>query len=106
MESTRMSQRSIMSRYVLEPVDLFDGTDSFHIARGVTVATLLPLTNMTSAPGYDIWDPSRWSRRRLADPSALASRRARDGLRTRQAHLSRAALLAVCDDGVDGRAGV
>ena len=73
MESTRMAQRSIMSRYVLEPVDLFDGTDTFHVARGVTVATLLPLTNMTSAPGYDIWDPSRWSRRRLADPSALAS---------------------------------
>jgi cytochrome P450 len=71
MESTRMAQRSIMSRYVLEPVDLFDGTETFHISRGATIATLLPLTNLTSAPGYDAWDPSRWNRRRLADPSLL-----------------------------------
>jgi cytochrome P450 len=73
MESTRMAQRSIMSRYVLEAVELFDGSDTFHIAKGATIATLLPLTNTTAAPGYDVWDPSRWNRRRLADPSALAA---------------------------------
>ena len=71
MESTRMGQRSIMSRYVLEPVSLFDGTDTFVVERGVTISTLLPLTNTTSAPGYDTWDPSRWNRRRLADTSSL-----------------------------------
>jgi cytochrome P450 len=71
MESTRMAQRSIMSRYVLEPVSLFDGTDTFVVERGATIATLLPLTNTTSAPGYDKWDPSRWNRRRLADSSSL-----------------------------------
>lgn len=71
MESTRMAQRSIMSRYVLEPVRLFDGHQSFEIARGATIATLLPLTNTTAAPGYDTWNPSRWNRRRLADTSSL-----------------------------------
>jgi cytochrome P450 len=71
MESTRMAQRSIMSRYVLEPVSLFDGSRSFEIARGVTIATLLTLTNTSAAPGYDTWDPSRWNRRRLADTSSL-----------------------------------
>jgi cytochrome P450 len=71
MESTRMAQRSIMSRYVLETVSLFDGTDTFVVDRGATIATLLPLTNTTSAPGYETWDPSRWNRRRLADTSSL-----------------------------------
>ena len=71
MESTRLAQRSIMSRYVLEPVILFDGTQSFEVARGTTIATLLPLTNTSAAPGYDKWEPSRWNRRRLADSSSL-----------------------------------
>ena len=73
MESTRMAQRSIMSRYVLEPVTLFDGSRTFEVGPGTTIATLLPLTNTSSAPGYDRWDPSRWNRRRLADPDALAA---------------------------------
>ena len=66
-----MAQRSIMSRFVLDPVTLSDGSQTFEVARGATIATLLPLTNTSSAPGYDTWDPSRWSRRRLADPSSL-----------------------------------
>ncbi len=70
LESTRMAQRSIMSRFVLDTVTLDDGYHSYEVSPGVTVATLLPLTN-TSAPGYDRWVPSRWSRRRLADPSSL-----------------------------------
>ena len=71
MESTRMAQRSIMTRFVLEPITISDGVQSFAVAPGTTVATLLPLTNTTAAPGYDQWDPSRWNRRRLADPSSL-----------------------------------
>jgi cytochrome P450 len=71
MESTRMAQRSIMSRYVLEPVTFSDGSNSFLVAPGVTIATLLPLTNTSSAPGYDLWNPYRWNRRRLADPGSL-----------------------------------
>lgn len=71
IESTRMAQRSIMSRFVLEPVTFFDGFVTFEVAHGTTIATLLPVTNTTSAPGYDTWDPSRWSKRRLADPGSL-----------------------------------
>jgi len=73
LESIRMAQRSIMSRYVLAPVSLDVGEDVLHVPPGVTVATLLPLTNLSSAPGLAEWDPDRWSGRRLADPSALAA---------------------------------
>jgi cytochrome P450 len=41
------------------------------VATGVTVATLLPLTNASAAPGLQVWDPSIWNRRRLADTSML-----------------------------------
>ncbi|MGA2522144.1 MAG: cytochrome [Acidimicrobiales bacterium] len=71
MESTRMAQRSIMSRYVLKPVVLGDEVHEYSVDPGATVATLLPLTNTTAAAGYGEWDPSRWHRRRLSDPSVL-----------------------------------
>jgi cytochrome P450 len=73
LESIRLAQRSIMSRYVLAPVTL-DVGDAVHVVPpGVTVATLLPLTNLSSAPGLTEWDPTRWRGRRLADPSTLAA---------------------------------
>jgi cytochrome P450 len=51
-----------------------DVGDAVHVvAPGVTVATLLPLTNLSSAPGLTEWDPTRWRGRRLADPSTLAA---------------------------------
>ena len=73
LESTRLAQRSIMTRYVLRAVSLDTGACRYRIQPGVTVATLLPLTNTTAGPGLDRWDPSRWSRRRLVDPAELAS---------------------------------
>jgi cytochrome P450 len=73
LESTRLAQRSIMARFVMKPV-MFDVGDVVHeVAAGATIATLLPLTNTSAAPGLDRWDPDRWNRRRLADPSALAA---------------------------------
>ena len=73
LESIRLAQRSIMSRFVLAPVALDVGDAVHQVSPGVTVATLLPLTNLTSAPGLTEWDPARWRGRRLADPSALAA---------------------------------
>ena len=73
LESTRMAQRSIMSRAVLAPVDFDTGDVSYRVPAGWTIATLLPLLNTSSAPGLQHWDPDRWRRHRLADPSALAS---------------------------------
>jgi cytochrome P450 len=71
LESIRLAQRSIMARYVTAEVSLDTG-DAVHVVTpGVTIATLLPLTNTTAAPGFGAWDPDRWNRRRLADPSAL-----------------------------------
>jgi cytochrome P450 len=73
LESTRMAQRSIMSRAVLSPVDFDTGHVRYRVPAGWTIATLLPLLNTSAAPGLECWDPDRWRRHRLADPSALAS---------------------------------
>jgi cytochrome P450 len=71
LESIRLAQRSIMARYVIAPVTLDVGMTQHDVATGVTVATLLPLTNASAAPGLAAWDPSIWNRRRLADTSRL-----------------------------------
>ncbi len=73
LESTRLAQRSIMARYVLTPVSFDVGTAVYDVAAGVTIATLLPLTNTSAGPGLDRWDPERWSGRRLADSTRLAA---------------------------------
>jgi cytochrome P450 len=71
LESIRLAQRSIMARYVLAPISLNVGDAVYEVAPGATVATLLPLTNTSSAPGLEVWDPTRWKGRRLADSSTL-----------------------------------
>jgi cytochrome P450 len=73
LESTRMAQRSIMSRAVLSPVDFDTGDVSYRVPAGWTISTLLPLLNTSAAPGLDRWDPDRWHRHRLADQTALPS---------------------------------
>lgn len=73
LESTRLSQRSIMGRTVMAPVELDDGTTTYTVGPGATIATLLPLTNTSAAPGLEEWQPERRNRSRLADTSALAS---------------------------------
>ncbi len=62
-----------MARYVLSPVSLDVGDATLDIDAGATIATLLPLTNTSAAPGLEQWRPERWNRRRLADTSALAA---------------------------------
>jgi cytochrome P450 len=73
LESTRMAQRSIMSRAVLAPVDFDTGGVSYRVSAGWTIATLLPLLNTSAAPGLQSWDPDRWHRHRLVDPTGLSS---------------------------------
>jgi cytochrome P450 len=73
LESTRMAQRSIMARAVLEPVAFDTGTGVVDVPPGWTIATLLPLLNTSAAPGLEAWDPDRWHRHHLADAGALAS---------------------------------
>jgi cytochrome P450 len=73
LESTRLAQRSIMLRHVLAPVEVADEDRVYRLEPGATIATLLPLTNLTSAPGLDGYDPSRWKGRRLRDVHELAA---------------------------------
>jgi cytochrome P450 len=73
LESTRLAQRSIMSRTVLSPVSLDTGDVSYQVPPGWTIATLLPLLNTSVAPGLENWDPDRWTRHRLVDEKALPS---------------------------------
>jgi cytochrome P450 len=73
LESTRLAQRSIMARAVLEPVAFDTGAGVVDVPVGWTVATLLPLLNTSAAPGLQTWEPDRWQRHRLADTTALAS---------------------------------
>ena len=73
LESTRLAQRSIMGRYVLAELDFDAGDGTFAVAPGTTIATLLPLTNTSAGPGLAHWDPRRWNRHRLVEPSDLAS---------------------------------
>ena len=68
LESTRLAQRSIMSRYVLKPIALVDTDRSYQVGTGVTVATLLPMTNASAGPGLEDWDPDRWRHQRLVRP--------------------------------------
>jgi cytochrome P450 len=73
LESTRMAQRSIMSRTVLAPVEFDTGDECYRVPAGWTIATLLPLLNTSAAPGLQDWDPDRWHRHRLADQTTLPS---------------------------------
>jgi cytochrome P450 len=73
LESTRLAQRSIMTRTVLATVDFDDGAVSYQVPPGWNIATLLPLLNTSAAPGLEQWDPDRWTRHRLTEPNALPS---------------------------------
>ncbi|MCV7408009.1 cytochrome [Mycobacterium florentinum] len=73
LESTRIAQRSIMSRSVLAPVSLDTGAITYQVPPGWTIATLLPLLNTSAAPGLAHWDPDRWTRHHLTEKDALPS---------------------------------
>jgi cytochrome P450 len=73
LESTRLAQRSIMTRAVLSPVEFDTGEVTYQVPPGWTIATLLPLLNTSVAPGLEAWDPDRWNRHRLVEQNALPS---------------------------------
>jgi cytochrome P450 len=76
LESTRMGQCSVILRTVMNDIDFHDGNTQYRLARGMTLGTMLALTNTTAAPGLDCYDPDRWEGRRLRDEDALAAREA------------------------------
>jgi cytochrome P450 len=76
LESTRIGQCSLMSRAVMTELEFDDGTVRYRLSRGVTLATVLALTNTSAAPGLDGYDPDRWEGRRLVDEDSLPTREA------------------------------
>jgi cytochrome P450 len=74
LESTRLGQRSVMLRAVLAPVEVRDEHHAYRVGPGAQIATLLPITNTTAAPGLTDYDPDRWQRRRLRDEASLPAR--------------------------------
>lgn len=74
LESIRLGQRSIMMRSVIAPCSITDGDETYTLDPGMILATMLPVTNLTAAPGFDAYDPDRWDGRRLRDEGALAGR--------------------------------
>jgi cytochrome P450 len=61
-------------RAVLVPAEVHDEQHTYRVAPGTQIATLLPLTNTSAAPGLDSYDPDRWLRRRLRDEANLPAR--------------------------------
>jgi len=73
-ESIRLAQRSIMMRTALVTVDVDDGTRTYRVDPDIVIATMLPLTNSSAAPGLDRYQPERWNGRRLDDEAALPAK--------------------------------
>ena len=74
LESIRLAQRSIMMRALLSPVEVDDGTRTYRVEPDVVIATMLPLTNTSAAPGLDHYDPERWVGRRLREEADLPAK--------------------------------
>ncbi len=74
LESTRIGQCSLMSRTVMTDLELDDGNTRYRLSRGVTLATMLALTNTSAAPGLDRYEPNRWEGQRLRDEDSLPTR--------------------------------
>ena len=73
LESTRLAQRSIMTRAVLSAVCLDAGDNTYEVPPGWMIATLLPLLNTSAAPDLARWDPDRWTGHRLRDTRTMTS---------------------------------
>jgi cytochrome P450 len=76
LESIRIGQCSVMLRTVMHEIEIDDGRTRYRLAPGVTLATMLALTNTTSAPDLDRYEPDRWDGRRLRDEQQLPTREA------------------------------
>ena len=60
----------------MQAIEIDDGLTTYRLPPGVTLATMLALTNTTSAPGFDHYDPDRWDGRKLRDEQLLPTREA------------------------------
>ncbi len=75
-EAIRIGQCSVILRTIMRDIELSDGTTTYALAPGVTLGTMLALTNTTTRAGLDAFDPDRWDGRRLRDEASLVAREA------------------------------
>ena len=61
-------------RAALTTVEVDDGTRTYRVEPDVVLATMLPLTNTSAAPGLERYDPDRWVGRRLRDEAVLPAK--------------------------------
>ncbi|MBK7950124.1 MAG: cytochrome P450 [Deltaproteobacteria bacterium] len=59
-ESIRLRQRSIVLRRILRPCLLADEHASYRLEPGLSLATMMSVTNTTAAPGLDRFDPDHY----------------------------------------------
>ncbi|MBT8468254.1 MAG: cytochrome P450, partial [Deltaproteobacteria bacterium] len=59
-ESIRMSQRSIVLRRVVSPVEVADEKATYRVEPGTLIATMLSVTNQSAAKGLDRFDEKNY----------------------------------------------
>ncbi|MDH3655271.1 MAG: SCP2 sterol-binding domain-containing protein [Myxococcales bacterium] len=59
-ESIRMSQRSIVLRRVVSPVEVADEKATYRVEPGMLIATMLSVTNQSAAKGLDQFDEKNY----------------------------------------------
>jgi len=59
-ESIRLRQRSIVLRRILKPCTLSDERSTYRLEPGLSLATMMSVTNTTAAPGLDRFDPENY----------------------------------------------
>ena len=59
-EAIRMSQRSIVLRRVVSPIEISDEHGTYRLAPGTLVATMLSVTNRSAAPGLEHFDSDNY----------------------------------------------
>lgn len=59
-ESIRLRQRSIVLRRIMKPCTLSDEQATYQLEPGLSLATMMSVTNTTEAPGLDRFDPENY----------------------------------------------
>jgi cytochrome P450 len=59
-EAIRMSQRSIVLRRVVRPIEIVDERGSYRVGAGALLATMMSVTNRSAAKGLDEFDPTNY----------------------------------------------
>ncbi len=59
-ESIRLRQRSIVLRRIMKPCSLSDEQATYQLEPGLSLATMMSVTNTTAAPGLDRFDPENY----------------------------------------------